>query len=186
MRHIYKIFALLASVVLAGSPAFAGVAGGTAFVSSSAPTASPVTLVPGQTYTMTANISANGSVSGLTFNQIALNPNLGSQFQIVGGTCNTSSQYIAPTSCTVIVRFNGTAPGLFTSSLLMGCNAIVAQVGGYTISCDLTGPGTAGLMARYAGTGIAAVVDALGREGLTLLAALLFAITGFVTLRRRA
>lgn len=184
--RICKFFALLASVVFASSSAMAGVVVGTAFASSDAPDTAPVTLAPGQTYTMTASITANGNVAGLTFNQIALNPNLGSQFQIVGGTCNTSAQYIAPTTCTVIVRFVGATPGRFTADLLMGCNAIVAQAGGYVISCNAGVNGVASRMAVYAGNGIAAVVDALGREGLTLLAAALFALTGFITLRRRA
>jgi hypothetical protein len=183
--RICKLFALLASVVLASSSAMAGVVPGTAFASSDAPDTAPVTMLPGQTYTMTATITANGSVAGLTFNQIALSPNLGSQFQIVGGTCNTSAQYIAPTTCTVIVRFIGATPGNFTADLLMGCNAIVAQAGGYVISCNAGANGVASRMAVYAGNGIAAVVDALGREGLTLLAAALFALTAFVSLRRR-
>jgi len=181
--RICKVLALLAGAACASSSAIAGVVVGTAFASSDAP--ATVVMSPGQTYTMTASITANGNVAGLTFNQIALSPNLGSQFQIVGGTCNTSAQYIAPTTCTVIVRFVGATPGNFTADLLMGCNAIVAQAGGYGISCNAGGNGIASRMAVYTGNGVAAVVDALGREGLTLLAVALFALTGFVTLRRR-
>ncbi len=183
--RICTILALIASAVLASTTASAGVVLPTAFVSSNAPTGSPVTLAPGQTYTMTASITANGNIAGVTFNQIALSPNLGSQFQIVGGSCNTTSQYLAPTTCTVDVRFNGTSPGAFTADLQMGCNVIVAQVGGYGISCNTSGNGVAARMAVYAGNGIAAVIDTLGREGLTLLAAALFALTAFFSLRRR-
>ncbi len=178
-----KVGALLGAAVLLSNTAMAGVVAGTAFANSNAP--SSATLQPGQTYTVTANITATGSAAGLTFNQIALNPNLASQFQIVGGTCNTTTQYIAPTTCTVQVLFLGNQPGAATADLRMGCSAILAAAGGYGINCTVGGgPGTVATMARFVGSGVAAVVDALGREGLTLLAAALFALTAWTSLRR--
>jgi len=106
-------------------------------------------------------------------------------FQIVGGTCNTTTQYVAPATCTVQIRFIGNQPGTATADLQMGCSAIVAAVGGYGISCNLGGgPGAVDTMAHLVGNGIAAVVDTLGREGLTLLAAALFALAAWVSVRR--
>lgn len=65
----------------------------------------------------------------------------------------------------------------------------LSRTGSYGINCSVSNiivPGVAGTMARFAGTGVAAVVDTLGREGLTLLAAALFALTAFASLRRRS
>ncbi len=178
-----KVLALLAAAFCLSNAAVAGAPVG-AYASTQ--TSAVQNLVPGQTYTVDVSIGAQGA-SGLTFDQITLNPNLASQFQIVGGTCNTTSQFTAPTTCTVLVRFIGNQPGAATANLMMGCTAFTAAVGGYAINCNLgSGPGVVGTMARFAGTGVAAVVDALGREGLTLLAAALFALTAFVSLRRRA
>ena len=113
-----------------------------------------------------------------------MNPNLGSQFQIVGGTCNTTTAYVNNATCTVNIKFLGANPGSFTADLKMQCSA-VAAAGGYTITCGNGTPGVAATMARVVGNGIAAMVDALGTGGLTLMAALLFLATSILTLKRR-
>ncbi len=182
-RQFCRFGTLLAAALLFNTGAFAGLSPGTAYAWSDAP--ATATLQPGQILTVTTTINASGSAGGLQFNQIALNPNLASQFQIVGGTCNTTTQYVAPATCTVQIRFIGNQPGTATADLQMGCSAIVAAVGGYGISCNLGGgPGAVGTMAHLVGNGIAAVVDTLGREGLTLLAAALFALAAWVSVRR--
>lgn len=179
-----KVAALFSTLLLASQAVWAGPAVGTAFANGDGPTSR--TLQPGQTFTLTVSTLVQGAASGLQFNQIALNPNVASQFQIVGGTCNTTTTYSGSTSCTVIVQFIGNQPGAATADLQMGCTALAA-VGGYQISCALgSGAGAVGTMARLVGTGVAAAVDALGREGITLLALALCVLTAGLSLRRRA
>ena len=178
-----KVGALLGAAVLLSNTAMAGVVAGTAFANSNAP--SSATLQPGQTYTVTANITATGSAAGLTFNQIALNPNLASQFQIVGGTCNTTTtQYIArpPARC----KFSSRQPaGRRDCRPADGFVPPFLRRQVVTVSTALSVVALAmvATMARFVGSGVAAVVDALGREGLTLAAAL-FALTAWTSLRR--
>ena len=173
---------LTAVLALLGSTVSAGGSISTASAYSNA--AFSTNMVPGQTYTVTIT-AQTGNAPSLIYNQIALSPNLGNQFQIVGGTCNTTTQYVNNATCTVDIKVLGASPGSFTADLMMQCSAL-ASVGGYSISCGAGTPGISARMARVVGTGIAAVVDALGAGGLTLMAALLFLATTVITLKRRA
>jgi len=182
MRNRFWVrLGLTAVLALLGSTAWAGISISTASAYSNA--AFSTTTVPGQTYTVTIT-AQTGNAPSLTYNQIALSPNLGNQFQIVGGTCNTTTQYVNNATCTVDIKFLGASPGSFTADLMMQCSAL-ASIGGYSISCGNGTPGLSARMARVVGTGIAAAVDALGAGGLTLMAALLFMLTSVVTLNRR-
>ncbi len=174
---------LIGAFVLAGNQAWAGITGTTAFARSDASTV-PTNVVAGQTYTVTLT-ALTGNSPSLTYNQIALSPNLGNQFQIVGGTCNTTTQYVNNATCTVNIKFLGANPGSFTADLMMQCSAL-ATIGGYSIICGNGTPGISATAARVVGNGVAAAVDALGAGGLTLLAALLFVLTSVIALKRRA
>lgn len=180
----WSILGLTAALALlggAGSTAWAGVF--SSFATSNAPPST--NMVPGQTYTVTVTAQTGSAIPSIIYNQIALSPNLGNQFQIVGGTCNTTTQYVNNATCTVDIKFFGTAPSSFTADLMMQCIGLAA-VGGYSITCGTGTVGVSARMARVLGTGIAAAVDALGAGGLTLLAALLFVMTSVITLKRRA
>lgn len=169
------VFALTALQVHAGSVS------GSFFSSVPSPT---LTLTPGQVYTVTA--TANATVGNqVQLNQIQLNPNLAAQFQIVGGTCNTTTVYSDTQTCTVNVQFIGNQPGNYSSVLQMSCQ-LFSAAGGYGITCGSGSPGTLGTMAQFAGAGIAGAVNAMGRGGLTALALALLAIVSWTTLRRRA
>ena len=91
---------------------------------------STAALQPGQTFVVTLTASTN-STTGVIFSQaFALNPNVGSQFQLApGGTCTVAALYTNGQSCTVLVRFLGTAPGAFTSLLLGACRSEERRVG---------------------------------------------------------
>lgn len=153
-----------------------------AFATSNAPTST--NMVPGQTFVVTVT-SRTSNIFGINYNQIALNPNLGGQFQIVGGSCNTTTAYVNNAACTVDIKFLGNSPSSFTADLMMQCSSVVGAVGGYAVICGSGVAGASAQMARVLGNGIATAVDALGREGLTLLAALMFALTAVLTLKRR-
>jgi hypothetical protein len=142
-----------------------------------------LTLTPGQIYTVTATANASNGAQ-VQLNQIQLNPNLAGQFQIVGGTCNTTTAYSNTQTCTVNVQFLGNQPGNYSSVLQMSCQ-VVAAVGGYGIICA-SGPGTLGTMAQFVGAGVAGAVNTMGRGGLTALALALLALVSWATLRRRA
>ena len=172
--------AVLALLGGAGSTAWAGVSG--SYAISNAPPST--NMVPGQTFVVTVTATTT-NILGINYNQIALSPNLGGQFQIVGGTCNTTTAYVNQAACTVDIKFLGNSPSSFTADLMMQCSSVVSAVGGYGIVCGGGVPGASAIMARVVGKGIAVVVDALSREGLTLLAALMFALTAVVTLKRR-
>lgn len=174
LAAILSLFSAVASTVWAGTPS--------SFASSNAPPST--NMVPGQTFVVTVT-SRTSNAFGIRYNQIELSPNLGSQFQIVGGTCNTAAAYVNQATCTVNIKFLGNSPSSFTADLMMQCSGVVGLVGGYIVICGSDVPGASAIMARVVGNGIAAVVDALGREGLTLLAALMFALTTVVTLKRR-
>jgi hypothetical protein len=142
-------------------------------------------LSPGQTFTvtLTARIFAQGNVVRLT--QLGLNPNAGSQFQIVGGTCNTTTSFNNNDTCTVLIQFVGNQSGNFTANLTGACQSFAA-VGGYSIACGSANPGATGTLAAVVGNGIAAVVNAMGREGFTALALALVLLGSWATLRNRS
>lgn len=172
--------AVLALLGGAGSTAWAGVSG--SYAISNAPPST--NMVPGQTFVVTVTATTT-NILGINYNQIALSPNLGGQFQIVGGSCNTTSAYVNNATCTVDIKFLGNNPSSFTADLMMQCSSVVSAVGGYIVICGSGFPGASAIMARVVGNGIATAVDALGREGLTLLAVLMFALTAAMTLKRR-
>ena len=172
--------AVLALLGGAGSTAWAGTSG--AFATSNAPFST--NMVPGQTFVVTVTAQAS-NISSINYHQIALSPNLGGQFQIVGGSCNTTSAYVNNATCTVDIKFLGNSPSSFTADLMMQCSTVVGAVGGYAVICGNGVPGASAQMARVLGNGIATAVDALGREGLTLLAVLMVALTAAMTLKRR-
>jgi hypothetical protein len=161
------------------APSLAGISG--SFYSSQ-PVATK-TFVPGEIYTLT--ITANTSnATGVRFSSpFVLNPNMGSQFQIVsGGTCALATAYLTGQTCTVNVQFTGTSPGLFNADLLGQCEfAPFVAVGGYSISCNSSAQGRLGV---FAGTGVAAGVDALGPTGFAALILSLLGLGAFFTLRR--
>jgi hypothetical protein len=180
MKFLLRSFTLLLFAGLSMSVR-AGIVTGSFLSSVPSPT---LTLTPGQTYTVTATASVSAGGFGAQFNQIQLNPNVGSQFQIVGGTCNTTNLLASSESCTVDVRFIGNQPGSFSSVLQMSCQ-IFSFAGGYSVSCGNAAPGALATMAQFAGSGLAGAVDVMGRGGLTALTLALMALVSWVTLRRR-
>jgi len=182
---------ILSAQTHAGTPNFA-------VVTNSGPFA-PASLVPGQVFTVTVAIKIGGTSPDpnlfpfVDFGQIELNPNPGSQFEIVGGTCRSilSDQfayYANDSTCTVDVRYNGTLPGNHSANLRMKCGISYGGLfsGGYHITCTAGSLSTSGIMQAFFGNGIAVAVDAIGREGLTMLALMLFGIAAFFSLKRRA
>lgn len=174
LAAILSLFSAAASTVWAGTSS--------SFATSNAPPST--NMVPGQTFVVTVTAQTS-DILGINYNQIALSPNLGGQFQIVGGSCNTTAAYVNNATCTVDIKFLGNSPSSFTADLMMQCSSVLGAAGGYAVICGNGVPGASARMARVLGNGIAAAVDALGREGLTLLAALMFALTAVVTLKRR-
>jgi hypothetical protein len=147
------------------------------------PLPSTQSLTPGQTFPVTLTANTN-QVGGMVFSApFSLSPNVGNQFVVVpGGTCAVGTPYTNGQTCTVLVQFLGTTSGSFTATLLGQCQ-FNAQVGGYGINCVL---GTQSALGRFAGNGIAAVVDALGASGLSLLMLAVLGMGAFFTLRRTA
>jgi hypothetical protein len=168
------------ALALVATPSHAGIFSGSFFSSAPVPT---TTLTPGQVYTITATANSTAGQQ-VQLNQIQLNPNVGTQFQIVGGTCNTTTAYSNGQTCTVNVQFLGSQPGNYSSVLQMSCQ-LFSAAGGYGIGCASGGPGSLGTMAQFAGAGVAGAVNAVGRGGLTALALALLAIVSWTTLRRR-
>lgn len=180
MNRLIKCLAVLLVCCGASVPAWAGVASYGFF---SSPLSSTQLLTPGQTFpvTLTANTNSN---SGVQFSApFALNPNGGNQFIVVpGGTCVAGTVFTNGQTCTVLVRFVGTTPGSFLATLLGQCQ-FNAQVGGYSVNCASN---TQGIVGQFAGNGLAAVVDALGATGLSMLMLAVLGIGAFVSLRRTA
>lgn len=185
MIRFCKFVTATALTALAFSvPSWAGVSGG--FYSSAlTPTK---TFTPGEVYTLT--ITANTSnPTGVRFSTaFVLNPNIGSQFQIVpGGTCALATAYTTGQTCTVNVQFTGTAPGSFNATLLGQCELVpFVAAGGYSISCTSTTPGAQGTLGSFLGAGVAAGVDALGTTGFATLILMLLGLGTFFTLRRQS
>ncbi|MEO7253993.1 MAG: hypothetical protein ABIZ64_07110 [Casimicrobium sp.] len=123
-------------------------------------------------------------MSGINFSApFAFNPNGGNQFAVVpGGTCVVGTPFTNGQTCTVLVKFVGAAPGTFSATLLGQCQ-IVASLGGFAVNCANNSQGAVG---QFVGNGLAAVVDALGAPGLSLLMLAMLGIGTFVSLRRTA
>ncbi len=179
LNRFAKYLAVL--IVCCGAPiqAWAGVASFGSFVSPLPPTQS---LAPGQIFpvTLTANTNIN---SGIKFAApFAFNPNGGNQFSVVpGGTCVVGTPFTNGQTCTILVQFVGTTSGTFLATLLGQCQFNV-QIGGYSVNCTLP----QGVVGQFAGNGLAAVVDALGAPGLSLLMLAVLGVGTFVSLRRTA
>ncbi len=166
-------------------PSWAGSA--STFFYSSQPTPTK-TFVPGEVYTLTMTASTSNPTGVRFASAFVLNPNAGSQFQIVpGGTCALATAYANGQTCTVNVQFTGTSPGSFNAQLLGQCELVpFVAVGGYGISCDSTTPGLQSTLGAFVGTGIAAGVDALGTTGFATLILMLLGLGAFFTLRRQS
>lgn len=180
MNRLFKVLVLVLLCSLYTNHASARAGFGMFFSSAPTPTK---TLTPGETFpvTLTANTD---QIAGILFSSpFAFNPNGGNQFSVVaGGTCNTLTSYSNGQTCTVLVKFTGSTPGSFTGNLLGQCQ-FSAQLGGYSINCANN---TQGVLGQFVGNGLAAVVDALGGSGLSLLMLAVLGIGAFVTLRRTA
>ena len=137
-------------------------------------------LTPGQILPVTLSARTNVG-SGILFSApFALNPNGGNQFNVVpGGTCVVGTPFTNGQTCTVLVQFVGATPGSFLATLLGQCQFNV-QIGGYSVNCSLA----QGVVGQFAGNSLAAVVNALGAPGLSLLMLAVLGMGAFVSLRR--
>ncbi len=184
MRLSY-IRGLIAALVMAAAPAWAGITTSGFFFSDAPGTA---TLTPGQVFTVTITASSSAVPPVMQLSTLTLTDPSG-QFQIVGGTCAVGTAYSTGTTCTVQIRFNGTATGTFNGTLTGSCSG-TAAVGGYSINCGLTGAGPVATLAQVTGSAVAAAIDSaidtLGSGGLSLLIFAVLVIGAYRTLRQRA
>lgn len=181
MNQLVKWIAVALVCCCVTSQAWAGIALPFGNFNTSVP--STQSLTPGQIFPVT--LTANTNLPGIAFSSpFVLNPNVGNQFVVVpGGTCALATSYTNGQTCTVLVQFLGTTSGSFTADLLGQCQ-FSAQLGGFGVNCE---PGsTQSILGRFAGNGLAAVVDALGASGLSVLMLAVLGIGAFVTLRRSA
>ncbi len=186
MIRLNKILAIVIAAFALSMPSWAGfVAPG--FFNSNQPTGTK-TFVPGEIFTITMNASTTNATGVQFSTPFVLNPNVGGQFQIVpGGTCVVGTSYLNGSTCTVRVQFTGQTPGSFSGDLLGQCQLTsVVAVGGYGINCNLNnnGAGPQGVIGRFAGVGVAAMVDALGPTGFATLLLAMLGMGAFFTLRR--
>jgi hypothetical protein len=139
--------------------------------------------VNGTTETVTVQITPPpGNLVDITDISIAgANPG---DFQVTGGSCVNATGRIDQDTCTLDLSFTPSAAGTRSGILNMTCRIVSAAIGPIGLVCDNTSRPAFNLSGTGILAAIAQSIPTLGREGVTLLALLLFAAT-FLVLRRR-
>lgn len=143
-----------------------------------------VNLQPGQIYTVTLTANVQ-NVSGVVLVDLpALTGD--SQFEIVpGGTCATGVLYPEGATCTVQVRYIGSAPPAGPGILQGRCRVTQAMVG-FSITCSIKPAGPLGELGRFFGVGVLdRAVNTLGPLGLSSLALAMLTLGALAALRRK-
>lgn len=141
------------------------------------------------TTTITLTFDANGSGPGFValLNSLATQGVDAADFAIVpGGTCTAGKILDSGTpSCTVIVQYSPSSTAAENAQLAVNCST-AAMIGGFTLNCAASTPGSTGTISLF-GSVVAAVVQgapALSPRLLTLLAAMLVGAGMYFAVRR--